>query len=51
MNELADKVYDEYGFEVCGEKTQTAPCSDQEKKKEERPTRYDEDGLGLLDFD
>ena len=46
-----DIVIDEYGFEIYGEKKQDQPCQDQEKKKDEYKPRYDEDGLGLLDFD
>ena len=42
-------VKDEYGFEVYGEKAE--PCQNQDKSKSNKPTQYDEDGLGLLDFD
>ena len=40
-------VRDEYGFEVFGEEPKQEPCHIQDK---ERPTQYDEDGQGLLDF-
>ena len=46
-----EKVYDEYGFEIYGEKIETEPCQNQDNLKSNKPTRYDEDGLGLLDFD
>ena len=50
--EEEEKAYDEYGFEVYGEKAEKAePCQDQDNSKSDKPTRYDEDGLGLLDFD
>lgn len=44
-------VKDEYGFEVYGEKTEAESCQNQDKSKSNKPTQYDEDGLGLLDFD
>lgn len=51
MQEPGNIVLDDYGFEVYGEKTEAAPCQDQDNSKSNKPTRYDEDGLGLLDFD
>ena len=41
----------EGSFEVEGETTKAEPCQNQEKKSEKDKPHYDEDGLGLLDFD
>lgn len=51
MSDTGSIVRDEYGFEVYGEKTEAEPCQNQDKSKSNKPTQYDEDGLGLLDFD
>ena len=52
MRDSENIVLDEYGFEVYGEKTEKAePCQNQDNSKSDKPIRYDEDGLGLLDFD
>ena len=42
---------DQYGNEVYGEKTETAPCSNQDNSKSNKLPQYDEDGLGLLPFE
>lgn len=51
MSDSENIVRDKNGFEIYGEKIETAPCQNQDNSKSNKLPQYDEDGLGLLPFD